>query len=153
MPSTLNRGYPYPDANDAPNGPLQMQLLAEAVDADVDELMQPITWSRASFPSSWDANSTIESTVIHGVVHVRGLLRHDVGVHSTGSHSDVATLVAGHRPPATLRIGAVGWVAGGATPPYLGDSAIDVDPDGTITLHSPRWSTGVWVTASFVGAS
>lgn len=34
MPNTANRNYPYPAGTDAPNGPVQIQALANAVDAD-----------------------------------------------------------------------------------------------------------------------
>lgn len=38
METTLNRAYRYPETSDQPNGPLQVQQLAEDVDADVAEI-------------------------------------------------------------------------------------------------------------------
>lgn len=39
MPSTINRAYPYSALSDAPNGPVQLQALAEALDVDVQTIV------------------------------------------------------------------------------------------------------------------
>ncbi len=48
MPTTLNRNYPYPELTDAPNIPLALENLANAIDNDINTVAQSVPLGMAS---------------------------------------------------------------------------------------------------------
>ncbi len=62
MPTTTNANLPYPSLTDAPNGPLQMQALANALDTKVSS---GAAW--LSFTPSWGA-ATVSPALGNGTL-------------------------------------------------------------------------------------
>lgn len=50
MPTTVNRGYPTPAGTVPPNGPLAFTELADALDADVQDIVDDTAASFAALP-------------------------------------------------------------------------------------------------------
>jgi hypothetical protein len=57
MPNTTNRGYFYPSGTEAPNGPYALQTLADAVDADVEDIDTRLTDLTVAMPTAVQAGS------------------------------------------------------------------------------------------------
>lgn len=64
MGTTSNYSLPYPAITDAPNGPAQIQALAEAVDSAIDTTISGVTgqdtdWSDITPTGAWSLHATI----------------------------------------------------------------------------------------------
>lgn len=93
-------------------------------------------WVVPTLASSWDNNNSLNSRLLDGIVHLRGIIRHDSG-SKTGPSIDVAvaTLAVGHRPATTMRFNAIKWVSGAGTTEFMPEAVVTIKTDGTIDAH------------------
>lgn len=103
--------------------------------------VNPVTYNAA-----WNdtAKNTAQSRVIGRTLYLKGTLQPATGTVGVGVHAGVIQLASGHRPSATVRANAVAWVSG-ATPPYSGNAAIEIDVNGNLALHAGATLTGVFL--------
>lgn len=96
MPSTTY-GLPYPASTDPPQGHLQIQALAQALD--------PEAWTNATLQNSWVSGGAPWFTPgyykSNGIVRLRGM------VTSGSSNATILTLPTGYRPASTCEFGCV----------------------------------------------
>jgi hypothetical protein len=106
MPTTP-RGYPDPDFSDSPNGPVQISALANAVDADVTEVVAQNLADRAFRRVTRDPATTLTATAAGVGVAAWGSGNYDNGGGITvGTGGDSGKLIA----PAS-QVGTKGYVA------------------------------------------
>lgn len=67
MPTTPNFGFPYPGLSDAPNGPAQIQALAEAVDTTLATGLANVTMQVFTSSSSWTRPTGCKMVVVEVV--------------------------------------------------------------------------------------
>lgn len=101
---STTRGYPYPAPGDAPNGPLQIANLAQAVDADVDavadvalgtaNVFTPTLTASTSNPTLGTGNVAVGRWVrgIGGLIHYRFFLRFGTSSVATGNGNYLVSL-------------------------------------------------------------
>ena len=91
MGTTANRLYPYPDPGDPADFPSGMQALAEAVDIDVQALVNSLTPVPFCVVSGDDAQSTVPGFT--------GNLAYDTVNFDSGGIADLGADNAGLTPP------------------------------------------------------
>lgn len=166
MPNTPNRQYPYPALSAANDPPRDLQLLADAVDADVAALMtaSPVPpvyeagWGDY-FPAGTGVDQylgLVATRSAAGLVGLSGMFaRIGTTIASTTAEQHIATLPEGYRPARRILM----LMQFGSGP-----GRVDIHPDGRITARyttAAAWngSTGggsSWVSlagVSFVAAS
>lgn len=84
MPTTPTYGFRYPGTGDLPNGPQQIQNLAEDVEDELEG-----TWANLTLYTgfvSFGAGYTVPSyRVFAGVVHLRGMVKRSVSDLAVGT--------------------------------------------------------------------
>lgn len=168
MGTTVNRGIPYPGVNDAPDGPYGFQAMAEAVDVELDALLDQAATDRlitqVTIPLNTSlyvaygtsGSNTYETPIArksaNGDVNLGGSLGMKAGlandwiVFSSLTRYTLATLPVGMRP-ANMRIfePIVSFNMRAAT-----QWRIYIMPDGTIQLEHNYGSNVTVVRANFL---
>lgn len=73
--ATTDRGYPIFSGGIAPAGPVQMQQIVEAIDADVEEVATPGAWQPVTLQNGWTAagnNPVPRIRIDRGTVEIQG---------------------------------------------------------------------------------
>lgn len=113
MPSTSEFDLPYPSLTDPPNGPAQIQALAQAV----EDLLSP-PWITITLQPGYVANGGFHTPAyrkigdkveFRGVIDATGVGSPDTG--STGVANDIIfTLPLGYRPTAETALSRDTWL-------------------------------------------
>lgn len=88
MPTTSNRGYPYPGQTDADNVPASMQALANAVDADL-----------AAVKTTADTTKTLLNTLLGGNRIVAGVYSVNLPASPVNANGAIVFGVTFSSPP------------------------------------------------------
>ena len=162
MPTTPNRQYPYPALSSANDPPRDLQLLAEALDADVTALMNAAPISPV-YEAGWGPydpsglGTYLPVTVTRsaaGLVGLSGMgMRTGSTIASGTAEQHVLNLPEGYRPSKQILI----LIKGGGG---YADQRVDIYPDGRLTIRwivAATWANpGGWFSLaglSFVAAS
>lgn len=134
MPQT-SRGYPYPSQTDDPNGPLQIQALAQAINNDMAARLTDTGWLDITNINSGYTATGAQYRVKAGVLYRRGVLTKNSGNISDGEQ--ICGLPAAARGTATNY-----WLA-----PTTGSSFVRLvqGTDGLITTSVVFGTTNVVV--------
>ena len=157
MPTTPNRNYPFPALSSANDPPRDLQLLAEALDADVAQLVNPAPVAPV-YNAGWGeyTSATSQSLLVTrasgGLVGLSGLFaRRGATIAATAAVQQIGTLPEGYRPSKQIitvskgycgnsGVGINGWV----------DCRVDITTAGVIEaswlLAAPWTQNTGWVT-------
>lgn len=157
---TPNRQYPFPSLASANDPPRDIQLLAEALDADVSALYTPNPVAPV-YETGWGdyVPATFQPVLATrssgGLIGVSGMfVRTGATIASTFSEQHVLTLPAGYRPAKQIIVASFGDVG-------LYQQRVNIYPDGAVRVQwigtSRPWtqntSWGSLAGLSFVAAS
>ncbi|PTU56414.1 hypothetical protein DBB34_09130 [Sphaerisporangium cinnabarinum] len=155
MPTTPNRGYPFPTLADANDPPRWIQLLAEALDADVNRVMNASPVAPVYQPGWGDYNPDnpvflgLQATrSAAGLVGLSGMFARIGSSLNTAATQVVAILPEGYRPARRILLWMEGYTGSGYAP-----VRIDITADGQILAAwrtTNTWTGGTGGAASYV---
>jgi len=145
MPTTPNRGLPYPSLASANDPPRDLQVLAEAVDAQLTALdtANPVSpLMSAGWGVAGSFQGALATRAAGGLVGLSGMVwRTGTTIPATTVGQTVANLPEGYRPPAEIRVLTLGQYASGSFEQAL----ISVKPNGNVDfgwLTARAWTLG-----------
>lgn len=132
--ATTSRGYPYPGLSDQPNGPGEIQALADAINTDIDGITADTGWVNCPHGASYASGtgSYIAQLRLRGIqVTARGRFYMANG-NNFAPNSAIILIAAGsiadkYLPPRPVEVTLAGHSAGSAVRAVLG-------ADGTLTI-------------------
>ena len=162
MPTTPNRQYPYPALSSANDPPRDFQLLAEALDADVNALMtaSPIAPVYAAGWGDYNPDNPVFQGVLAtrsaaGLVGLSGMFARIGSTLNTATAQTVFTLPEGYRPGRRILIiltGYTGTTAAGGTNQYV-DVRVDILTTGVVQaqwIAANTWAGATSGNAAYV---
>jgi hypothetical protein len=155
MAETTLHEFPYPGIDEAPEGPLAFQALAEQADLKVEELYTfidtPVAGTIAltnAGGTSWQnqGGQTAKVEVLGKMAMLTGLVS-----RASGSGTTIGTVPLGHRPVTDTGFTVVALGGGNADGPrFYGQVKASGAIDIVQLSGSPTWNTSSWLPLNLV---
>jgi hypothetical protein len=127
---TTNFGFPYPAATDAPDGPSQIEALAEAVDTELETVVAGGGWVSLTMLNGWSGTLQVKLTGTASAVAIRTL--GTIAAPEGDLGLTIAVMDEAYWPAHAVRLPFIITAVGPGSEPSANDPYMAIDTTGDI---------------------